>query len=73
MNRTEWKLTETQMREASQKTAVDVYRTVAQQRARDLDLINLRFDGIETKNALETHQTDTILGTLLQVAEFKLE
>lgn len=67
------KLTETQMREESQKMAVDVYRTVAQQRAQDLNLINLRFDGIETKNALDTHQTDTILGTLLQVAEFKLE
>jgi len=64
--------TEGRAREDAQRMAVDVYRTVTQQRARDLDLINLRFDGIETKYALETRQTDAILGTLLQVAELKL-
>ncbi len=67
------KLTEGRVREEAGKMALNVYRTVTQERAQDFDLINLRFDSIETQNALETHQTDTILGALLQVAEFKLE
>ena len=55
------KLAEDRVREDAQKMAVDVYRTVSQQRAQDLNLINLRFDGIETSSALETRQTDAIL------------
>lgn len=67
------KRTEDRVREDAQKMAVDVYRTVSQQRAQDLNLINLRFDGIETKSALETRQTDAILDTLLQAAELRLK
>jgi hypothetical protein len=67
------KLGEDRMRDDAQKMAVDVYRTVSQQRAQDLNLINLRFDGVETKNAVETQQTDAMLSTLFQVAELKLK
>ena len=67
------KLAEIRVRDDAQKMAVDVYRTVSQQRAKDLSLVNLRFDGIEASNTLETRQTDAILNTLLQVAELKLK
>jgi len=52
--------------------AVNLYRTVAQDRAQDLRFINLRFDSIETNNAIETRQTDAMIGTLLQAAELRL-
>jgi uncharacterized membrane protein len=67
------KLVEGSARDDAQKTAVDVYRIISQQRAQDLNLINLRFDGIEASSTLETRQTDAILNTLLQVAELKLK
>jgi hypothetical protein len=67
------KLAETRVRDDAQQMAVEVYRAATEQRAHDLNLINLRFDGIETKNALETRQTDAILNTLLQVAELRLK
>jgi hypothetical protein len=63
---------EDSMREDTETLAVNLYRTVAQDRARDLSLINLRFDSIEANNAIETKQTDAILGTLLQAAELRL-
>jgi hypothetical protein len=66
------KLAEGSVRDDAQKMAVDVYRTVTQQRALDLNLINLRFDGIEASSTLETRQNNAILNTLLQVAELKL-
>lgn len=67
------KLAEGRVRNEAQQNTVEVYRTVSQQRAQDLSLINLRFDGIEARNTLETRQTDAILNTLLQVAELKLK
>jgi hypothetical protein len=67
------KSTESRMRDDAQNMAVSVYRAVSQQRANDLNLINLRFDGIETKNALETRMTDAILNTILQVSELRLK
>jgi hypothetical protein len=67
------KLAEVSVRDDAQKMAVDVYRTISQQRAQDLNLINLRFDGIEASSTLETRQNDAILNTLLQVAELKLK
>lgn len=67
------KLVEGRVQSEAQQYAVEVYRTVSQQRAQDLSLINFRFDGIEAKNTLETRQTDAILNTLLQVAELKLK
>ncbi len=67
------KLAEARAREDARNMAFDVYRTVSQQRAQDLDLINLRLDGIETKTAIETRQNDAILSTLLQVADLSLK
>jgi hypothetical protein len=64
---------EGRMRDDSNQLAVNLYRTVAQDRARDLSLIDLRFDRVETRNAIETRQTDAILDTLLQAAELRLK
>jgi hypothetical protein len=63
---------EGRVREDAQTLAAGLYKTVAQQRAQDLKLINLRFNSIETRNDLETRETDAILGTLLQAAEFRI-
>jgi hypothetical protein len=49
----------------------DLYRVVAQQRARDLETINLRLDSTDANNAIKARQTNEILGTLLQVADAK--
>jgi competence protein ComGF len=62
---------EDRSRQDAQALASGIYKTVAQQRAQDLKLINLRFSSIETRNAIENRQTDEILGTLLQAAEFR--
>jgi len=51
----------------------DLYRVITQQRARDLEAINLRFDSTDANNAIKTRQTTEILGTLLQVADLKLK
>ncbi len=64
---------EDRVRDDTKQLAVNLYRTVAQDRARDLSLINLRFDRIETRNAIETQQTDAILDTLLQATELRLK
>jgi hypothetical protein len=57
----------------SKDVAADLYRTMAQDRAQDLKFINLRFDSIETNNAIKTRQTDAMIGTLLQAAELRLK
>ncbi len=49
----------------------DLYRVVAQQRAQDLETINLRLDSTDANNAIKARQTNEILGTLLQVADLK--
>ncbi len=60
-------------REDTRKLATGLYKTMTQQRVQDLKLINLRFDSIETRNAIETQQTDEIIGTLIQAAEVRLQ
>jgi hypothetical protein len=65
-------LAEGRLRGYSQNLALNLFGTVAQQRAKDLQVINLRFDSIEENNAIETRQTDAILDTLLQAAELRL-
>jgi uncharacterized protein YdaU (DUF1376 family) len=64
---------EERMHNNAQQLAADVYRAVSQDRARDLDFINLRFDNIEATNAIETRQNNAIFGTLLQAAELRLK
>jgi len=61
--------TEDQVREDTQILVSELYRTLARQRAQDLELIDLRIDSTEVTNAIKAQQTDEILGTLLQVAD----
>jgi hypothetical protein len=63
---------EGQVREDTQKLVSSLYRVIAQERARDLEAINLRFDSADANNAIKTRQTNEILDTLLQVAEVRL-
>jgi hypothetical protein len=63
---------EDRMKDDTQKLAGDIYQTVAGERARDLELIDLRFDSIETSNFLRNQQTHAVLDTLVQVAEISL-
>jgi hypothetical protein len=60
------------VKDDTQVLVSDLYRAIAQQRARDLEAINLRFDSTDANNAIKTRQTTEILGTLLQVADLKL-
>ncbi len=63
---------EARMKDDTQELASEIYRTVAQQRAEDLEVINLRLDSFEINSALKDHQTDAVLGTLVHVAELSL-
>ena len=63
---------EGQMRDDTRKLISDLYRVMAQERARDLEAINLRFDSTDANNAIKARQTNEILGTLIQVADLKL-
>jgi hypothetical protein len=60
------------VKDDTQVLVSDLYRVITQQRARDLEAINLRFDSTDANNAIKTRQTTEILGTLLQVADLKL-
>ena len=64
--------TEVRLKDDTQKASAEIYRTVAQQRAQDLEIINLRFDSFETSTAIKDRQTNAVLDTLVQVAEFSL-
>lgn len=61
-----------EVRKDTQNLVSDVYRVIAQQRAQDLEAINLRLDSADANNAIKATQTNEILGTLLQVADLKL-
>jgi len=63
---------EGRVRDDTQKTVSDMYGMIAQQRARDLEAINLRFDSTDASNAIKARQTNEILGTVLQVVDLKL-
>ncbi len=65
-------LAEDRVRADTQKLAVDLYRSISQQRAQDLNLIDLRLGRIEASNTIKARQTDAILDTLLQEAELRL-
>lgn len=64
--------TEAGMKEETQKLVSEIYQTVTQQRAQDLEVINLRFDSFEINNAIKDRQTNAVLDTLVQVAELSL-
>jgi gas vesicle protein len=63
---------EGQTREDARRLVSNLYRVVSQERARDLEAINLRFDSTDATNAIKARQTNEILGTLLQVADLRL-
>jgi hypothetical protein len=65
-------LSEGQTRADARKLVSDLYQVVSQDRARDLEAINLRFDSTDANNAIKARQTNEILGTLLQVADLRL-
>lgn len=65
-------IAEGDVRTDARDLVMDVYETVARQRAQDLSVVNLRFDAIEASNAIKAEQTNDILGTLLDVAELRL-
>ena len=63
---------EGRVKDDTQRLVSDLYRVIAQQRAQDLEAINLRLDSTDVNNAIKARQTNEILGTLLQVADLKL-
>lgn len=63
---------EVRMKDDSQRLTDEIYQRIAGQRERDLEAINLRFDGLETSSALKDWQTNAVLDTLVQVAELSL-
>jgi hypothetical protein len=67
------KSSEGHVKDDTQVLVSDLYRAITQQRARDLEAINLRFDSTDANNAIKARQTTEILGTLLQVADLKLK
>ena len=64
---------EDRVRNDTKTLAVNLYKTIAQDRAQDLRFINLRFDAIETNSAIEARQNNAIFGTLLQATELRLK
>jgi hypothetical protein len=67
------KSSEGHVKDDTHTLVTDLYRVFTQQRARDLEAINLRLDSTDANNAIKTRQTTEILGTLLQVADLKLK
>jgi hypothetical protein len=66
------KNSEGHVKDDTQMLVSDLYKIITQQRARDLEAINLRLDSTDANNAIKARQTTEILGTLLQVADLKL-
>jgi hypothetical protein len=64
--------TEAEIKEDTQKLVSEIYQAVNRQRARDLEVINLRFDSFEMNSAIKDRQTNAVLDTLVQVAELSL-
>lgn len=63
---------ENSLKTDTQKLATNIYQMVMQQRVQDLDLINTRIETIEAVEAIKSQETNSILDTLLQVAELRL-
>jgi hypothetical protein len=66
-------LTADDTRAATQKSLVDLYQMLSQQRDHDLNVINSRFSLDADSRAVKTRETDVILDTLLQVANLNLK
>lgn len=61
------------VRAGSQKTAIDLYQTVSAQQTQDMNAVNTRIDKVADAVDTKARQTDTILETLLQVANLNLK
>ena len=61
-------LTAGDLRGATQKSIVDLYRAVSQQHGQDFATINARLDSAVERSETRANQTDAILDTLLQIA-----
>ena len=61
-------LTAGDLRGATQKSMVDLYRAVSQQNEQDFATINARLDSAVERSEARANQTDAILDTLLQIA-----
>lgn len=66
-------LTADETRTATQKSLVDLYQMLSQQREHDLNVIDSRFSLDADSREVRTRQTDVILDTLLQVANLNLK
>jgi hypothetical protein len=64
---------EGQVRDDTRKLVSDLYHVISQERAQDLEAVNLRFESSDANNAIKTRQQNEILGTLLQVADLRLK
>ena len=64
---------EAQAQDETRALIANLYRGIAEQRVRDLEAINLRFESTDASNVLAAQQTSEILGTLLQVADLRLQ
>jgi hypothetical protein len=64
---------EGQVRDDTRKLVSDLYHVISQERAQDLEAVNLRFESSDANEAIKTRQQNEILGTLLQVADLRLK
>lgn len=60
-------------RTATQKSLVELYQMLSQQRERDLNAIDSRFNQDADRRAIKARETDVILDTLIQVANLNLK
>jgi len=60
-------------REETRRLISDLYRSILQQRAQDLEAINLRFESADANDAIKTRETNEILSALLQITDMRLD
>jgi hypothetical protein len=62
-----------ELKAGAQKNSLDMYQAVSLQRDQDMGRINTRFDTVVENFDAKARQTDTILDTLLQIANLNLK
>jgi anti-sigma factor RsiW len=61
------------LRAGSRKSSVDLFQAISLQREQDMNAVNARIDKVIDDSEVKARQTDTILETLLQVANLNLK
>lgn len=61
------------LKAGTQKSTVEVYQALSQQREQDVNGINTRVDKVIENNEIRARQIDAILDTLLQIANLNLK